>query len=80
MLGISPCPPFLLGLSRSLAGGRFLDPILFFLGFYLGSSLWLLLLLAGGRLKAGRIFQRIGQAAALAAGIWYLGQGIRMLL
>lgn len=76
VLGLNVCPPFLLGLSETLRMASLLKPVVFFLGFYLGSSLWLVLFLFTDRFSGNKWVERAGQAASLAAGVWYFVKSV----
>ncbi|MFC1500880.1 sulfite exporter TauE/SafE family protein [Elusimicrobiota bacterium] len=76
VLGVNICPPFLLGLSDALQMKSLIKPIIYFLGFYLGSSLWLIFLLFTERLTAFESVKLIGRIAAIAVGIWYLARSL----
>ena len=72
VMGLNICPPFLLGLSDTLQMNSVLNPVIFFLGFYLGSSLWLAAFLFTGRLAANKILNTSAKFVSLAVGLWYL--------
>lgn len=46
--GFSPCPPFIIGISRIIALGNIINGVVFFIGFYISTSLLLLLGLLTG--------------------------------
>ncbi len=74
--GINPCPPFLLALSYALElGGAIMGTILF-LGFFLGTSLYLLLLLPAGWLGRWESVNIIGRITAALAGVFFLFTGL----
>jgi hypothetical protein len=79
VMGMNICPPFLLALSKTLELGSVLWSIIFFLGFYLGSSAWLVLFLFFGRLPNANYVNIAGKLLAAAVGLWYLWQAIVML-
>jgi len=74
VMGLNVCPPFLTGLARTLQMGSVLRPVIFFGGFFFGSSLWVVLLLFTGRFSRQEEFRRIGRLASLLVGIWYIAQ------
>ena len=80
VMGLNICPPFLLGLSKTLALGSVLFSVVFFLGFYLGSSVWLILFLFMDKLPNSKYFGIAGRIIAAVVGLWYLKQGTMMLL
>jgi hypothetical protein len=79
VLGLNICPPFLLGLSRTLAMGNVLLSVIFFAGFYIGSSAWMILFLFMGKLPSSKYLSIAGRILAALAGLWYLRQGIILL-
>jgi len=79
VMGLNICPPFLIALSKTLALGSIAGSIVFFIGFYLGSSAWLVIFLFSGKLPASKNLNIAGRVLASAVGIWYLWQGIEML-
>jgi hypothetical protein len=70
-LGLNLCPPFLIGLSETLQMASVIKPVVFFLGFYIGSSLWLVLFLFTDRFRSNKWVAITGQAASLLAGTWF---------
>lgn len=71
-MGLNICPPFLLGLSETLQMASILKPVAFFLGFYIGSSLWLVLFLFTGKLFDNKFVRAVGILSALIAGLYFL--------
>lgn len=80
LTGVNVCPPFLLGLSKTLAMKSITGPVIFFMGFYIGSSTWVAPLFVAKKLPAGDYLRNIGRLTALVAGIWFLIQGIVQLI
>ncbi len=76
LIGISPCPSFLLGLSRALSTGGALDGAIFFTGFFFGTSLFYLPVSIFGEFGRLKFFRWISRAAALVIGLWFLGNGL----
>jgi hypothetical protein len=72
VLGINVCPPFLMGMSIAMGMKSILQPILFFSGFYIGSSAWLLPLALTGSITRKPFVTRLGNIAAVLIGCWYL--------
>jgi hypothetical protein len=79
VMGMNICPPFLMGLSKTLELGSVVLSIFFFLGFYLGSSAWLVLLLLFGKLPKASYIDIAGRIMAAAVGLWYTWKAIEML-
>ena len=79
VLGLNICPPFLLGLERTMSMNSIIKPVLFFLGFYLGSSLWVIGLLFSEFIAAKAFVRVSGRILAVAAGLWYFVDGIKIL-
>jgi hypothetical protein len=80
LVGINICPPFMLGFARAIEMQSILRPMIFFLGFFFGSSLWLIPFLFTGKLTGSNSVRMIGRLASFLAGVWYLGLGIISLL
>jgi hypothetical protein len=78
--GLNICPPFLLGLSETMGMHSLIKPVIFFIGFYLGSSLWLIPLLFTGKLAKMREIRLAGKFLSILVGLWYLGKGIFSLI
>jgi hypothetical protein len=78
--GLNICPPFLLGLSETMGMHSLIKPVIFFAGFYLGSSLWLIILLFTDKLTKKRNVLVIGRVLSLLVGLWYLGKGVSSLV
>lgn len=76
IMGLNLCPPFLLGLNKILSMGSILKPIFFFIAFYAGSSLWLILFLFTGKLAQNNDIKNIGKLTSILVGLWYLVQGL----
>jgi hypothetical protein len=76
VMGLNLCPPFLLGLSQALEMHSIFKPVIFFLGFYIGSSLWLVLLLFTDKLTKLHWVRLAGRLISFTIGLWYLGRGI----
>jgi len=79
VVGVNICPPFLIGLSHTLNMGSIFKPVIFFFGFFLGSSLWIVISFFAGELGKVKVFKVLGRAAAIIVGLWYLRQGIDYL-
>ncbi len=72
LTGVSPCPAFLLALARGLEAGGALGGFLLFLGFFTGTTLYLLPMAAISLLTKLRWFRLAAMAASFIAAAWYL--------
>lgn len=72
LIGINVCPPFLVAIARLLQVGNLLGGVVFFLGFFAGTSLYTLPLLVASPLTRQVRFQRIGTLSAILIGSWFL--------
>lgn len=72
LIGINVCPPFLVAVARLLQVGGLSSGVVFFLGFFAGTSLYTLPLLGVSPLTRQVRFQRIGTLSALLVGSWFL--------
>lgn len=80
LTGINICPPFLVAITAALALGDFAGGIVFFIFFFLGTSLFILplaLLRHLARRDEVRIAARI---AAVFFGMWFLWRAVRFYL
>lgn len=81
LTGVSPCPPFLLAAVEAVRAGSAINGLAHFLGFFAGSSAFLLpaLLLfpRSPRVRAAAL--RLGAAAAVLVGLFYALAGLRGL-
>ncbi|MCX5781966.1 MAG: sulfite exporter TauE/SafE family protein [Elusimicrobia bacterium] len=76
VLGLNLCPPFLIGLNEVLKFGSLIKSVIFFAGFYLGSSLWTFLLLFSKPLQNNKYFQIAAQIIGVIVGLYYLWKGV----
>lgn len=72
LIGINVCPPFLIAVARLLQVGGLASGVIFFLGFFAGTSLYTLPLLGVSPLTQQVRFQHIGTLSAILVGSWYL--------
>ena len=79
VMGLNLCPPFLLGLNKILEMGSVSASIIFFLGFYLGSSLWVALLIILGPASKLKPVRLSAQAISILVGLFYLYSSISIL-
>ncbi|MDD1729760.1 MAG: sulfite exporter TauE/SafE family protein [Methanospirillum sp.] len=76
LTGINVCPPFLLAISYAIAISSIIGSVLLFLGFFLGTSIYLLLLIPvgfAGRFENARI---VGRITAVLSSLLFLLIGI----
>ena len=74
--GLNFCPSFLIALSKALNLGGAISGMQVFLGFFFGTSLYLLPLSLGGLLARKQQIKYLAKLAALAIAIWFIYQGI----
>ncbi|WP_455364915.1 sulfite exporter TauE/SafE family protein [[Eubacterium] cellulosolvens] len=80
LTGINICPPFLLAISYALDLGSMFKGAALFGGFFLGTSVYLLLLLPLGYLGRWQSLRLISLMTALLTGIFFLVLGIIRLM
>jgi hypothetical protein len=80
VMGLNLCPPFLLGLNRALQSGSIITPVIFFTGFFAGSSLWILPALIPGKWNTNEHLRKWGRVIGIAMGAFYLALGIRQFI
>jgi len=76
LMGINICPPFLMSVSYVFTLHSTIKGIIYFIVFFLGTSLYLLPLVFLGLLSKIKEFRIIGRIAALVVGIVFLVYGI----
>ncbi len=79
LTGISLCPPFLLAVTAAADRGGIVDSVLFFLMFFVGTTLYLVPLPLIGALQRYKSLRLIGRFAAGVMGVYYLYQGSILL-
>lgn len=77
--GISLCPPFLLAITAAADTGGVVSSLLFFLMFFVGTTLYLVPLPLVGALQRFQSLRLIGRLAAGVMGVYYLYQGSILL-
>jgi len=80
LTGASPCPPFLASLGYVFNLQKVILGVLFFLMFFLGTSIYIVPLAFLGFLSKENIFQRIAQVSGIFVGIYFLFSSLRFLL
>ena len=76
LTGLTPCPPFIAGITRVLAVGNVLIGILYFFGFYITTSLFLIPSLSTGFLKYKKELKIIASFVSIIFGFSFLIMGI----
>lgn len=72
LTGFSVCPAFLLALARGLDAGGAAGGLALFVGFFGGTTLYLLPIAAVSLLTKRRWFRLAGMAASALVAVWYL--------
>jgi sulfite exporter TauE/SafE len=80
VIGINICPPFLIAIAKALETGNLSGSILFFVMFFLGTSLYFLPLPFIGFFKRQHVLRIVGKYAAILTGVVYLYKGLVMIL
>lgn len=75
-LGLLPCQPLLAGAARLLTLGQLGAGLVFLLAFFAATTLWLVPLLAAGRLARSEYWRGLAQVASVFAGIWFVVLGL----
>jgi sulfite exporter TauE/SafE len=81
LTGLNVCPPFLLAIAYILQRG--VNPafgVIFFMAFFLASSLYILPVGFAGYLPHRELIARIGKLATVVVGVVFFYQGIRALM
>ena len=73
--GINFCPSFLIALSSAIGIGGVISGMQVFLGFFAGTSLFLLPLALGGYLSYVSVIRKIARYSTLVIAVWFLGKG-----
>ncbi|MBN1381836.1 MAG: sulfite exporter TauE/SafE family protein [Deltaproteobacteria bacterium] len=76
---LSFCPPFLLAFTGAADQAGLAMSLLFFFSFFLGTSLWLILVPFIGAFRRFAVLQTVGKMAAGSMGIYYLYTGSLLL-
>jgi sulfite exporter TauE/SafE len=76
LLGLSPCPPFIAAITDVVLNGHVFYGVLFFLTFFVTTSLFLIPFAVFGLLSRYEEIVKIGQLSALISGIIYLMMGL----
>ena len=76
LTGVNICPPFLLAITQAADSGGVGASVLFFLTFFLGTTLYFVPLPFIGAINRSKSLPVIGRFAAIAAGAIYLYKGL----
>ncbi len=79
LMGVNLCPPFLMSLTYVLTLGNLLKGIIYFLMFFIGTSLYFLPIAFLGFLNKMKEFRAVARIAALIVGIGFLIYGFYFL-
>lgn len=79
LIGLNVCPPFLVAIARLLQLGQVAAGVVFFAGFFAGTSLYVLPLVALAPFARLERLQRIGTLSAILVSLWYLGTALAAL-
>ncbi len=78
--GLNICPPFLLAITKAADIGKILDSAMFFVFFFLGTSVYFIPFSFIGFFRRQQLLRIIGKFAAILAGLFYLFNGILLLI
>jgi sulfite exporter TauE/SafE len=79
LAGVNLCPPFLLAIGYALELGGIAESVLFFLFFFMATSLFLLPFLLSWLLARFQSVRAAARIAAIIAGLWFAYLGLRRL-
>jgi len=79
LTGLSLCPPFLLALTETAQAPSLGHSLLFFLAFFLGTSLFLLPLPLAGVVRRIDVLRPVARLTAGVIGVYYLYLGLVMI-
>jgi hypothetical protein len=74
--GLNLCPPFLLAITGAVETHQLYGSLLFFIMFFLGTSVYFIPMPFLGFFKRKQVLQVIGKFAAILAGLLYLYKGV----
>jgi len=80
LAGVNLCPPFLLALSYTLSIGQIAKSLVFFLFFFLATSIFLLPFLFSSLVSRFDLVRKGARITAIVAGAWFIFLGARRLL
>lgn len=76
LLGINVCPPFLLALSQNFQTGQVINGIIYFIMFFIGTTLYLVPISFLGYFSTVKIIQKGAKLATIAIGLILLWQSL----
>jgi len=80
LAGVNICPPFLLAISYTVGLGAVGPAVLFFLVFYLATSVYVLPFLLAPLITRFEAVRKAARIAAVASGLWFIYLGIKALV
>ena len=80
LAGISLCPPFLLALTSAFGLGGALRGMLFFLVFFVATSVYLIPLLLAGAVTGFKAVRMVARILAMVAGVYFIALAVRSLV
>jgi sulfite exporter TauE/SafE len=80
LLGFNLCPPFAVGLVRVFGLGNLFESLSYFFFLFLGTTIFLIPLPLVASWLRRDFFRRMGVYLGLLAGIWFILQGVLLLL
>lgn len=78
--GLNPCPPFLVGVARLWTLNNILGGTILFIGFFLGTSVYMIPMAFVAYLNKSERMKQIGLMMALLSSVWFLFVGITGLM
>jgi|WetSurMetagenome_2_1015567.scaffolds.fasta_scaffold670440_1 sulfite exporter TauE/SafE len=78
--GLNLCPPFLLAITGAMEGEKISGSLLFFVAFFMGTSVYFIPLPFIGFFRRQYVLRIIGKFAALLAGLFYFYKGAVMVV
>jgi sulfite exporter TauE/SafE len=78
-VGINICPPFIMAISYLLNVGKVKESVIFFIFFFLGTSVYMIPFIFINFLSKIYELQNIARVATIISGIWFLIYGISLL-
>ena len=73
------CPPFVMALAAAMDAGGVLRSVVFFLVFFLATSIYLVPLLFAGGVTHFRVVRVAARVMAVVAGLYFIGLAARVL-
>jgi sulfite exporter TauE/SafE len=80
LTGVSFCPPFLIALSKAVNLGGAFSGMMLFLGFFFGTSVFLMPLAFVGQLSKITKMKLIAQFASIFIAVWFTFSGVKGLV